>query len=317
MAARFAAALRTVPGARLAAVASRQPNRAAAFAAEHGADRAHASYDALLTDAGVDVVYVATPHSSHCALALRAVQAGRPVLVEKPFGLARSQVEEVLSAAAAHDVFVMEAMWTRFLPAYVRLRELIDEGTIGHVLAVHAAFGIAAPYVPTHRVYDPALGGGALLDLGVYPVDLACQLLGTPAHVSAEAVLCPTGVDVSTLAALRWEGGAVASAHASFTTRLPSAGLVVGTEGSLELPDHVSPQSLVLRRFTTPERTEDVPAPGGEHGHRFQALEVHRCLAEGRRQSEVMPWDDSRGLADTLDRVRAAVGVRYPGVDRR
>ncbi len=315
IAATFAQALRRVDGARLVAVSSRAQDRADQFALAQGAQRAYGSLDALLADPAVDVVYVASPHSEHCREALQAVEAGKHVLVEKPFGLSLTQVEPVLAAAEARGVFVMEALWSRFLPAYVRLRELVASGAIGTVLAVEAGFGFAAPYLATHRIYDPALGGGALLDLGIYCLDVAVQLLGPPAHLSAQAVLCPTGVDVNTLLALRWEGGAVASAHCSFTTPLPGTARVVGTEGWIELPQ-TFPDTLVLHQQ---RGTDDVEAavtvldiPVGGDGLRYQVEEVHRCLADGRTQSETMSWQHTRDLMATLDRARAAFGLVYP-----
>ncbi len=311
----FAQALRRVDSATLVAVSSRAQDRADQFAQEQGAQRAYGSLTELLQDPAVDIVYVASPHSEHCREALQAVEAGKHVLVEKPFGLSLSQVEPVLAAAEAKGVLVMEALWSRFLPAYVRLRELVASGAIGSVLAVESGFGFSAPYLATHRIYDPALGGGALLDLGIYCVDVAVQLLGPPAHVSAQAVLCPTGVDVNTLLALRWEGGALASAHCSFTTPLAGSARVIGTEGWIELPQ-TFPDTLLLHQHRGADPTEAavtvIDAPVGGDGLRYQVEEVHRCLAAGRTQSETMSWRHTRDLMGTLDRARAEYGLRYP-----
>ena len=311
----FAQALRRVDGASLVAVSSRSQARADQFAREQGAQRAHGSLLALLEDPAVDIVYVASPHSEHCREALQVVEAGKHVLVEKPFGLSLSQVEPVLAAAEVRGVLVMEALWSRFLPAYVRLRELVASGAIGPVLAVESGFGFAAPYLATHRIYDPALGGGALLDLGIYCLDLAVQLLGPPAHVSAQAVLCPTGVDVNTVLALRWDDGALASAHCSFTTPLPGTARVVGTEGWIELPQ-TFPDTLVLHQHRGTDPTDAavtvIDVPLGGDGLRYQVEEVHRCLAEGRTQSQTMSWQHTRDLMATLDRARAAYGLVYP-----
>jgi predicted dehydrogenase len=317
IAGRFATALRRVEDAHVVGVASRSQERADAFAAEHGADRAHGSLDGLLQDPAVHIVYLASPHSEHCREALQVVEAGKHVLVEKPFGLSLAEVEPVLTAAEARGVFLMEAMWSRFLPAHVRLRELVAEGAIGQVRSVEASVGSAAPFVPSHRVYDPVLGGGALLDIGIYAVDVAVQLLGAPPHVVAEAALCPTGVDVNTLVAMRWDDGAVASAHCSLTAQLAGTARVIGTEGWIEIPDsHVHPDSLTVRRFSTwqdPPRGELLDLPVGGDGLRYQVEEVHRCLEAGRTQSSTMSWRHSRELMGTLDRARAAFGLRYPG----
>jgi predicted dehydrogenase len=312
----FAKALARVDDASLQAVSSRSLERANAFAAEHGAARAYGSLEQLLEDPRVDVVYIASPHSEHCREALAAVAAGKHVLVEKPFGLNARETARVFDAAANAGVFVMEALWSRFLPAYVRLRELVADGAIGEIRSVEASFGFPFPYGPEHRLFDPGLGGGALLDLGIYPVNVAMHLLGPPVDVAATAVLGETGVDVNTLVALRFAGGAVASAHCSLTAMLPNTARVIGTLGWVDLPAmHHCPESLVLRTFgpwPEPEKTEVLELPVGADGLRHQVREVHRCLAEGRQQSAVMSWEHTLDLMTTLDCVRERIGLTYP-----
>jgi predicted dehydrogenase len=312
----FAKALASVEDASLQAVSSRSLDRASAFAAEHGAARAYASLAKLLDDPDVDIVYVASPHSEHCREALAAIEAGKHVLVEKPFGLNARETAKVLDAAASARVFAMEALWSRFLPAHVRLRELVAEGAIGEIRSVEASFGFPFPYGPEHRLFDPALGGGSLLDLGIYPVNMALQLLGPPEEVAATAVLGETGVDVNTLVALRFAGGAVASAHSSLTAMLSNTARVIGTQGSIELPGmHHCAQSLVLRNFGSwpePPSKEVLELPVGDDGLRYEVQEVHRCLAEGRQQSSVMSWQHTLDLMTTLDRARECIGLRYP-----
>jgi predicted dehydrogenase len=311
----FANALARVDDAQLLAVGSRALERAQAFASEHGAERAYGSLDALLADDDVDVVYIASPHSEHRREALAAVTAGKHVLVEKPFGLSASEAQEVFDAAAQAGVFVMEALWSRFLPAHVRLRELVAEGVIGEVRTVEASFGFPFPHKPEHRLLNPALGGGALLDLGIYPVNTAVQLLGPPLDVSAVAVIGETGVDVNTAVAMRFDNGAVASAHCSLVAPLPTTARIVGSDGWIDLPNpQFFPESLTVRSLEDllgkrPGETIDLPT-GGD-GHRYQVHEVHQSLREGHQQSSVMSWQHTIDLLTVLDRARAAIGLDY------
>jgi predicted dehydrogenase len=313
----FAQALARVPDAELVAVGSRTQERARAFADEYGAQCGYGSLEALLADPAVDVVYIASPHSEHCREALQVVAAGKHVLVEKPFGLCAAEAQAVFDAAAAAGVFVMEALWSRFLPAHVRLRELVTEGAIGKVRAVDASFGFPFPDRPEHRLLAPELGGGALLDLGIYPVNTAMQLLGVPDDVTATAVLGPTGVDVNTAVALRFPGGAVATARCSLTALDPCTARVIGTEGFIELPaPQHCPEHLVLRTLRhyreNPGPGEHIDLPTGGDGLRFQVHEVHDCLRRGVQQSEVMSWQHTLDLMTTLDRARACFGLEYP-----
>ena len=312
----FAKALARVPDAELVAVRSRTQERAEAFAAEHGVKRAHGSMEALLADPDVDIVYIASPHSEHCREALEVVAAGKHVLVEKPFGLSAAEARLVFDAAAVAGVFVMEALWSRFLPAHVRLRELVAEGAIGEVRVVDASFGFPFPDRPEHRLLARELGGGALLDLGIYSVNTAMQLLGPPEDVTATAVIGPTGVDVNTAVALRFPGGAVATARCSLTALDPCTARVIGTEGIIELPalQHC-PDHLLLRTLAhyrqEPGSGERIDLPVGGDGLRYQVHEVHDCLRRGVQQSDVMSWQHTLDLMTTLDRARACIGLEY------
>jgi predicted dehydrogenase len=315
----FARALARVDDARLLAVSSRNLKRAGQFAAACGAERAYGSIEEMLADDDVDIIYVASPHSEHCREALAAVSAGKHVLVEKPFGLSAAEAQLVFDAARGAGVFVMEALWSRFLPAHGRLRELVSEGAIGEVRTIEASFGFPAPLDPSHRLFARELGGGALLDLGVYPVNTALQLLGPPADVAAAAVLGETGVDVNTAVCMRFDGGAVATAHCSLTAAMACTARVVGTEGVIDLPPaQHHPESLTLRRFDTWLTQPDgvvLDLPIGGDGLRYQVHEVHRCLRAGVQQSEVMSWQDTLDVMTVLDRARAAFGLEYPTYD--
>ena len=312
----FAKALARVDDAHLVAVSSRTYERAAAFAAEHGAGRAFGSLEAMLADQDVDVVYIASPHSEHCRDALAVVAAGKHVLVEKPFGLSAAEAQLVFDAAADAGVFVMEALWSRFLPAHVRLRELVAEGVIGEARSVEASFGFPFPHDPQHRLLNAALGGGALLDLGIYPVNTAVQLFGPPDDVVATATLGETGVDVNTAVAMRFPGGAVATAQCSLISPMACTARVVGTEGWIDVPaGQHHPESLTVRRIASLKEKPSgdvIDLPIGGDGLRYQVHEVHRCLRQGVQQSDVMSWQHTLDLMTVLDRARAAFGLEYP-----
>ena len=308
---KFTGDLLTLPDHSVIAVGSRTAESANAFATAHGIPRAHASYQALAEDAEVDVVYVATPHSGHRPAALACLNAGRGVLVEKPLAMDAAEAVEVATAARAAGVFCMEAMWTRFNPAIAKLRELIAEGAIGEVVSVQADFGFAAWYDPAGRLFDPTLGGGALLDLGVYPISLASMVLGEPSVVRAVAGLAPTGVDSNTGILLGYPAGAVAVLHCSLRGETPQQATIVGTAGRIELPaPFYRPDSLTLHQPGKEPATDQYELPGA--GYTFQAQEVARCVRAGLTESPLMPLDESISIMRTLDQVRASLCEDLP-----
>lgn len=297
---KFTADLLTLPDHAVVAVGSRTAESANAFATAHGIARAHASYQALAEDSAVDVVYVATPHSGHRPAALACLTAGRGVLVEKPLALNATEAVEIATAARAAGVFCMEAMWTRFNPVIAKLRELLADGAIGDVVSVQADFGFAARYDPASRSFDPTLGGGALLDLGVYPVSLASMVLGEPSVVRAVAGLAPTGVDSNTGILLGYPSGAVAVLHCSLRGETPLRATITGTAGRIELPaPFYRPDSLTLHLPGEEPVTSRYEVPGG--GYTFQAMEVARCVRAGLTESPLMPLDESLSIIRTLD----------------
>lgn len=307
----FTRDLALVRGAEVVAVGSRSPDTAQAFAATHGIARAHGSYDDLAADDEVDVVYVAGPHPTHRDLTLRFLAAGRHVVCEKPLGLSAAEVREMVDAARTADRFLLEALWSRFLPAYAELRTLLARGVIGEPRMVEAEFGFVLPHDPTHRLLDPALGGGATLDLGIYPIQLGHLVFGEPDEVAATGHRGATGVDEHVAAVLRHPGGGITVAKASLTASLRCSATISGTLGTIELPPFMhQPSSLVVRNLDG-ERTIDAPISG--IGLHHEAREVQRCLDAGERESPLHPLADSLALAGTLDAVRAALGVRYPG----
>lgn len=267
---------------------------------------AYGSLEELVADPAVDVVYIASPHSEHHAQALVALRAGKHVLVEKPLALSLLQCSEMVTAARDGGLFLMEALWSRFLPAYARLRELLEDGALGTVVSVESSLGFLAPFDPTHRIYRKDLGGGVLLDMGVYPVALAELVLGAPTSISAAATLGPTGVDHDTVVDLRYGEGGWARAHSSLLADLPGTSRITGERGWVELPAPVyAPEALVLDGRV-------LELPSGGDGLRYQAIEVQRCLTAGLQESPVMSWADSLSLAGTLDEARRQIGLVYP-----
>jgi predicted dehydrogenase len=312
IAARFAEGMRDVDGGTIVAVASRAAERAEAFAARFDIARSFGSYEALADDADIDAVYVATPHSRHAADTLLYLSAGKHVLCEKPFALNATQASEMVRAAQDHERFVMEAMWSRFLPAYRALATLLDEKRLGEPLHVEANFGWRVPeVVPTERHFDLAQGGGALLDLGVYAVNLSQFVLGPVESVSARGRVGVTGVDEDVAAVLEHSEGRLGVVQTALRTPLTCTARIAFTEGVIDVPAFMHcPDHLVVR---TPAGEERIDASWEGEGLRFQVDEVHRCLAEGRLESPVMPWRDTVGIAEVLDDIRAQIGVRYPG----
>ena len=229
----FADDLRFVAAAQLVAVGSRDRERAVGFAARRAIPYAHGSYEALVNDANVDAIYVATPHTRHVQDALLCLRAGKHVLIEKPMALSATEARQVCDVAAGVRLFAMEAMWTRFFPLFEKVRELIIRGRIGSIVELRADLGHATPFDPSHRLWDPARGGGALLDIGVYPLAWAIGMLGWPTSFAADASFAPSGVDEATGMRLHHEGGAVSLLHASMRCRTPCQTVIDGTEGRI------------------------------------------------------------------------------------
>lgn len=312
IAASFTADLLDMPDAQVMAVGSRSPEAAKRFAERFGIPRSYASRAELAADDELDVIYVATPHADHRAAAGLCLEAGRAVLCEKAFTLNAREANELIGLARTHDRFLMEAMWTYCDPVVRRMTGLVHDGAIGEIRAVHADFGLQGPFDPAHRLRDPAQGGGALLDLGVYPVSFAQLLLGEPSAVRAHAELSPAGVDVNTGLLLGWDSGAVALLSCSLTADTPRTASVTGTAGRIEFPrGFFHPDHFVLHR---PGRApEEFTAADGLRSYQREAAEVMRCLRAGERESPLVPLSGTLAVMRTLDTARSAIGVRYPG----
>ena len=307
----FAEGLRAVPGAELVAVWSPTAERAQRFAAAFGA-RPHATCEGLVEDPEVDVVYVASPHSAHMENSLAALNAGKPVLCEKPFCINAAQAEAVITAARAKGLFLMEAMWTRFFPLMATVREMIANGAIGEVRIVAADFGFRADFDAAQRLFNPALGGGALLDVGVYPVSFASMLLGAPSRIAGMAHLGESGVDEQSAVILGHERGALAICYAAARTNTAQEATVMGSDGRIRIhSEWWHPGRMTLTAPGKPDEGFEFPVEG--NGYNYEAVEVIRCLREGRLESPVMPLDETLSIMRTLDQVRAQWGLRYLG----
>jgi predicted dehydrogenase len=299
-----------VDRARPVAVASRSIERAKDFAGRHGIERAHGSYADILADPDVDVLYVATPHPQHRPFALAALRAGKALLVEKAFTATAAGAVEVVDLARETGIFVMEAMWTRFQPAVVALRELIADGAIGEVRSVQADLGVGATFDPADRKFSLELGGGALLDVGVYVVSFAQLLLGTPRRVVATGSLFETGVDAEAAILLDYADGRSATLTTSLRYALPGQARVFGTAGWIDvLPRFHHPQTIVLHRGGAEPETITRPQLGGGYAH--ELIEVTEGVRAGRSESAVMPLADTLAVQQILQSAADQLGVPH------
>lgn len=320
IAADFTRDLRLLPDAEVVAVGSRSRASAQAFADHHGIPRAHGSWAELAADPEVDIVYVATPHHAHHEAAALCLEAGKAVLCEKPLTLNAADSRALTGLARKRGVLLLEGMWMRFSPTVRRLVELIADGAIGEVATVHADFAFPGDFAPTHRLRDPALGGGALLDLGVYPVTFAHLLLGRPRSVSAWASLTPEGVDANTALLLGYDAGRLATLSCGITSATPCRAYVAGSHGRIELPPMFTrPDSFALHRSGSGSgpgqavEPEVFRMPYAGAGFVHAAEEAMRCLREGLAESPLAPWQDTVEVMEILDTARAQIGVSYPG----
>ncbi len=306
--------MQVVEGSVVVAAASNTPGRAEAFCEEHGIEKACTSYKKLLSDRKVDVVYIANTHNFHCSTALVALKAGKHVLCEKPMAINAAEARQMVDAAGKHKRFLIEAMWTRFLPAMVQLREWLKEGRIGQLKQIHASFGV--PISNTPRIYDPKLAGGALLDLGIYPLSFVSMVMQgkRPSAIQAFCELLDTGVDASSIIHMKYPGRVMADVKCCCVHDLPNDAWVIGSEGSIHVPANMFQAQAVQLKVGEETEIRDYPGEDKE-AFRFQIEEVNQCIREGRLESEIMPLNETVMIAELMDALRAQWGVRYPGED--
>ena len=311
----FARSVQGHTRSRVQAIASRDAHRGHVYAARFEVPTVRfgeGAYERLCADPDVDAIYIATPHAFHAPHALLAIAAGKPVLVEKAFTRNLAEARVVVDAAHAAGVFCMEAMWTRFLPHMVEARRLVADGALGEIVHVSADFGGSPEYDPASRNFSPELAGGALLDLGVYPVNFIHDFLGAPGAVRALGALAPTGVDLRETIMLNYpERRAMGTALSSFAANTARLASISGTEGRIDFGhDYYGPAGFSLTRAG---RRELVFQQKTELGWQFQVAEVARCVSDGALESEVMPLSATLEVMEVLDEARAQLGVTYPG----
>jgi predicted dehydrogenase len=310
----FATALRAGTGQQLQAVASRSLPRAQDFADDFGIETAYGAYEDLVADPDVDVVYVASPHSEHRTQALLATAAGKPVLVEKAFARNAAEARDIIESASAAGVFAMEAMWTRFLPHLDVVRRCLEDGLLGEVHTVHADHGQQLYPDGPQRLSDPALAGGALLDLGIYPVSFAHFVLGDFVDVTATGVRTDSGVDAQAAIGVTSSTGAMGVLGTTMLTKTPTVAAVCGTRARLEIDGtFYAPDAVVRLVATDGTELDRFSNPDTRHGLHFEAAEVARRVTAGDLESPLMPLAETRTIMDALDDVRAQIGVRFPG----
>jgi len=299
-------------GHQVAAVGSRSQSSADRFASAFGIGKAHGSYEELAADPDVDIIYIATPHPQHYAAAMLALSAGKHILVEKAFTINAREAAAIVSLAQANGLVVLEAMWTRFLPHMCRIREIIAAGTIGDVRSLSADHQQKLPDDPTHRLNALELGGGALLDLGIYPISFAWDVLGKPTSISASATFRETGADAQIATIFQYSTGAVATTLSSSDSAGPNRASVVGTKGRIDI-DRVWYSPTTFRVYDNDnEVVESFDSPVAGRGMQFQADEAERLISSGSLSSEIMPPSQTVQIMQTLDEVRAQIGLRYP-----
>lgn len=309
IAGKFATDLAMVPGAELYAVASRDLEKARAFREEYQFKKSYGSYEELALDREVDIIYVATPHVFHHQHTLLCLKNKKAVLCEKPFAINSLQVQEMISAAQENKVFLMEAMWTYFLPHYQYILDLVKTKKFGTIKGLEADFGFAAPYLPEKRLYNKVLGGGSLLDIGIYPLFAALSLMGVPKNIQAQAKFGETGVDESCDIDLTYKDGAVACLSSAINIKTPTIATITFENAIITLQHRFHEPTSIL--IDSDGKQEEINFEVTSLGYNYEAIHVQQMLAEGRTESTIMSFQKSRELIALLDTVRERIGLEY------
>ena len=306
----FAGDLKKLDGHSIAAVGSRTLSNAQSFANTFGGT-AYGSYEELVADPQVDAIYVATPHPAHKENVILALNAGKPVLCEKPFAVNADEAQQMVDAAHKNGVALMEAMWARFLPHYAQVREIIQSGVLGKIHTIQADHGqrLADQNIP--RLVEPSLAGGALLDLGIYPVSFAHMILGNPSKITSSAVLTDKGVDAQTSMIFDYADGAQAVLNTTMIEQTPCRAVVAGLNGWLEI-DRTFYNPASMRVVLNDGTTTEYPSSYVGHGLREQAEVFKQLVTSGQQQSQILNWQDTVDIMKTLDQVRSQIGLKYP-----
>lgn len=311
---KFVGDLAQIPDAKLHAVASRSEERARSFASEFSVPNYFGSYEAILNCPDIDAIYIATPHVGHMEYSIQCLNAGIPVLCEKPLAINSAQVAKMIEAAKANDTFLMEALWSRFLPSIKHSLELIEQGTIGNVKGIKADFGFQAAFNPDSRLFDNRLGGGSLLDIGIYPVLLSLLILGKPKKIQAAGHIGTTNIDEECAMIFTYENDAIAQLHSTIRYRTKTEAFISGDLGVIHLPTRwheAKKMSLLIEG----KRPKDIHFDYPEKGYRFEIEEVMKCVRSGKKESSILPLSFSKDLMELLDVVRKEIGLKYPDYD--
>jgi predicted dehydrogenase len=306
----FAEDLKRLNGHSISAVGSRTLGNAQSFAHTYGGT-AYGSYEELVADPSVNAIYVATPHPAHKDNVILALNAGKPVLCEKPFSVNAVEAQQMVDAASNNEVALMEAMWARFLPHYAKVREIIESGILGKIHTIHADHGqrLADQNIP--RLVEPALAGGALLDLGIYPISFAHMILGNPSKITSTAVLTDKGVDAQTSMIFDYACGAQAVLNTTMIEQTPCRAVVAGLNGWLEI-DRTFYNPASMRVILNDGSVTEYPSSYQGHGLREQAEVFKQLVRSGAQQSQILNWQDTVDIMKTLDQVRSQIGLKYP-----
>ncbi|MBN1821306.1 MAG: Gfo/Idh/MocA family oxidoreductase, partial [Prolixibacteraceae bacterium] len=313
---KFSSDLKLLPNAKLYAAASRSLEKAQAFAHEFGFEKAFGSYEALVTDPSVDAVYIATPHSHHRDHAILCLKNKKAVLNEKAFALNLKEAREIVDTARENDTFLMEAFWTQFQPSFLKAMEILNSRELGELKMVRSDFAFNGPYDPKNRLYNLELGGGSLLDIGIYPVFAALRTLGKPDRIKAMADFSPTGSEESISMIFKYNSGQMASLASSFAAFSSVQTEFWCEKGYIRLNRewHTPTSVSILRKAINKEEIIDFSDDPG-FGYQYEASHVMECLDKNLKESPVLPLSFSLGLMETLDRIRDEVGAFYPGRD--
>ena len=306
----FAKDLNLLEGHTIGAVGSRSIANAHSFAKDFGGT-AYASYEELVKDPTIDAIYVATPHPAHHDNVILALDAGKPVLCEKPFAVNAREAQAMVDAAAKNKVALMEAMWARFLPHYSKVREIVASGVLGPILSIHADHGqrLADQNIP--RLVEPHLAGGALLDLGIYPISFAHMILGNPASITSSAIMTSKGVDAQTSMIFSYANGAQSVLTTTMIEQTPCRAVVAGLHGWLEI-DRTFYNPASMRVVLNDGTVTQYPNTYTGHGLREQAESFKQLVESGKIQSEILSWQDTIDIMKTMDAVREQIGLKYP-----
>ncbi|MCL6457671.1 MAG: Gfo/Idh/MocA family oxidoreductase [Gorillibacterium sp.] len=298
-------------GAQVVAVGSRTKANAERFAEKHGIPRAYGSYEELALDNEVEIIYVATPHPAHKDNVMTCLRAGKAVLCEKPFTMSANEARELTAYAEANKLFLMEAMWTRYLPTIRKVREWLSAGKIGEVRLLKADAGFRSDWNPEGRLLNPKLGGGALLDIGIYPISFASMIFGqAPAKIVSAVHLGETGVDEQFAVTFQYPNGSIANLNGSIRLQVQSDAYLYGTEGYIFIPNFLSARTATL--FVAGGEPEIFADHNVAHGFAYEAEEAMQALREGRTASEILTPEETLQIMKTVDAIRAEWGLRYP-----